>query len=152
MATAVIIPVRNRALLLGKAIASVQKQTCQVDEIIVVDDGSTDDTVVAATQLSRQDSRIRVVVLAKNIGASAARNAGIDATECDWIASLIPTISGCRINTKSNSARSPTTPTRSRVSPGFDISGQTPFVDVPRPTKSLCAPSRASISWAVRTG
>jgi glycosyltransferase involved in cell wall biosynthesis len=70
------------------AIASIQRQTRPVDEIIVVDDGSTDATPDAVAHLSRQDGRIRLVALSKSAGASAARNVGINSTECDWISFL----------------------------------------------------------------
>ncbi|HEX2759636.1 MAG TPA: glycosyltransferase, partial [Rhizomicrobium sp.] len=54
----VIIPVYNRAEVLREAIASVQAQTCQDFEIVVVDDGSKDDP--AATVASIGDPRIRI--------------------------------------------------------------------------------------------
>ena len=69
---AVIIPVFNQAHFLADAIMSVLAQTRPADEIIVVDDGSTDDPAAVLTQfkavrLIRQDNR----------GLSAARNAGL---------------------------------------------------------------------------
>lgn len=69
----VIIPTYNRADTICRAIDSVIKQTHPHTEIIVVDDGSTDDTPAV---LSRYRDRIRVVVQ-KNCGPSIARNRGI---------------------------------------------------------------------------
>ena len=72
MTVAVIIPTFNHARFLAEAIKSVLAQTRPADEIIVVDDGSTDDpaAVVAkfpTVRLIRQDNR----------GLSAARNTGL---------------------------------------------------------------------------
>ena len=68
----VIIPTYNRAWILAEAIDSVLGQTCPADEIIVVDDGSTDGTQAL---LRRYEGRI-TVLRQPNQGVSAARNAG----------------------------------------------------------------------------
>ncbi len=84
MQVAAVIPTFNRRHTLGRAIDSVLAQTAAVEEIIVVDDGSTDGTAsylrsnYPDVQLVEQDNR----------GVSAARNAGIRATSCEWIALL----------------------------------------------------------------
>jgi glycosyltransferase involved in cell wall biosynthesis len=70
----VIIPTYNRAAKVGEAIASVLAQTFREYEIIVVDDGSTDDTGARAAQW--HDARVRYVRQA-NTGAAGARNAGV---------------------------------------------------------------------------
>ena len=75
-AVSVILPTHNRAALLRQAVASVQAQTFRDWELIIVDDGSTDDTAAVAEALSAQDARIRVV-RQPNRGGAAARNAGI---------------------------------------------------------------------------
>ena len=73
----VIIPTYNRSVLLQKAIESVFAQTIPCDEILVIDDGSTDDTYHAVEKLSSQaDIPIRYI-FQKNSGAAAARNKGI---------------------------------------------------------------------------
>lgn len=74
--TSVIIPTRNRAGLLTRAISALQAQTYDELEIIVVDDGSTDTTwdVIAASR--RADARIRGVRHDVPRGAAGARNAG----------------------------------------------------------------------------
>ena len=71
----VIIPTYNRAALLGRSIRSVLEQSYTDFELIVVDDGSTDET--AGVVAGFRDGRIRYLPLARNTGAGAARNAGI---------------------------------------------------------------------------
>jgi glycosyltransferase involved in cell wall biosynthesis len=82
----VIIPTRNRSDFLRAALSSVLKQTYQNFEIIVVDDASTDDT--ATVVASFNDERIRFLQHETNKGGSAARNTGIHASKCDYIAFL----------------------------------------------------------------
>jgi glycosyltransferase involved in cell wall biosynthesis len=71
----VIIPTYNRANLINKAIQSVLDQTYTDFEIIVVDDGSTDNTENVVKGF--QDERIRYMYHKKNMGVSSARNTGI---------------------------------------------------------------------------
>ncbi len=71
----VIIPCYNQAHLLATAIRSVQAQTMLDWQIIIVNDGSTDDTAVVANQFV--DEQIHYVAQ-ENMGLSAARNTGID--------------------------------------------------------------------------
>jgi len=81
----VIIPVYNRAGALRTAIASVQAQTCQDFEIVVVDDGSKDDP--AATIAEINDPRIRFF-RQDNAGGGAARNHAMDEARGRFIAPL----------------------------------------------------------------
>lgn len=69
-----IIPTYNRRDLLLRAVDSALAQTCPVDEIIVIDDGSTDDTKEVLT--ARYGDRVRYV-WQPNAGVSAARNHGM---------------------------------------------------------------------------
>lgn len=80
----VIIPTFNREKQVVKAIDSILKQSTPVFEIIVVDDGSTDDT---KETLIAMGSRIKYLHQ-KNSGVAAARNLGISASKGDWIAFL----------------------------------------------------------------
>ena len=80
----VIIPTYNRAWCLSEAIESVLSQTFQDMELIVVDDGSTDETPAL---LSQYGDRLRVLHQ-PNQGVSAARNSGIQAAHGDLIALL----------------------------------------------------------------
>jgi glycosyltransferase involved in cell wall biosynthesis len=83
-AVAVILPTHNRAGFVAEAIASVQAQTFRDWELIVVDDGSTDDTqAVVAGFLA--DPRIRYVAIAK-ANSATARNRGIAETCAPFIA------------------------------------------------------------------
>ncbi len=85
-ATAVI-PTRDRwALLSRKALPSALWQEDVDLEVIVVDDGSTDDTPTQLSQIS--DTRLRVVRNQTSQGLSRARNAGIDAARGKWVAFL----------------------------------------------------------------
>jgi glycosyltransferase involved in cell wall biosynthesis len=82
----VIIPTYNRAHLIERSIISVLNQTYQNFEIIVVDDGSIDNTEEIIKKLQRTDNRIRYIKLEKNIGAAAARNIGIKAAKEEYVA------------------------------------------------------------------
>ena len=80
----VIIPSHNRLPLLINAIESVLAQTSAVDEIIVVDDGSSDATT---DQIPHQFPGITLITQ-PNKGVSSARNTGIKTARSDWIALL----------------------------------------------------------------
>jgi glycosyltransferase involved in cell wall biosynthesis len=80
----VIIPAYNRERYIGKAIESVLAQTCRDFELIVVDDGSTDNT---AKEVKRYGDRV-CYIYQKNRGPSAARNTGIKAARGKYIAFL----------------------------------------------------------------
>lgn len=81
-AVSVVIPTYNRAGYLPEAIESILGQLGAGDEMIVVDDGSTDDTPAV---LARYGERLRVV-RTPNGGLGAARNVGVAAATRDWIA------------------------------------------------------------------
>ncbi|NJL71713.1 MAG: glycosyltransferase [Candidatus Competibacteraceae bacterium] len=82
----VIMPAFNRADVIGESIISVIEQRYPNWELIVVDDGSVDDTprVVRAFK----NERIKLVELGKNRGVSAARNAGMAIAKGDYFAYL----------------------------------------------------------------
>lgn len=82
----VILPTRNRAHVLRRAIDSVLAQTHRELELIVVDDGSTDAT--AATLAGVADPRLRVLHRERGGGAAAARNAGLALARGDFVAFL----------------------------------------------------------------
>jgi glycosyltransferase involved in cell wall biosynthesis len=82
----VITPTHNRRQVLPRTIASVLAQDEPNFELIIVDDGSTDDTARYLATLT--DPRIRVIAAACNVGAAAARNLGLDAARADIVALL----------------------------------------------------------------
>ncbi|MFT5425619.1 MAG: glycosyltransferase involved in cell wall biosynthesis [Gammaproteobacteria bacterium] len=85
----VVIPTFNRVTLLERALNSVLAQTLPADEVIIVDDGSTDNTVSIVQSLYSKNELSRVnFIEQENLGVSAARNAGIDAAKHEWIALL----------------------------------------------------------------
>ena len=73
----VIVPCYNQAHYLAEAVNSVMSQTLDLWELIIVNDGSTDDTREVATSFAQADPRVRYVEQ-RNRGVSAARNRGLD--------------------------------------------------------------------------
>lgn len=76
----VIVPAYNASATLGRCLATLRSQSLANIEIVVVDDGSTDDTLVMARVAARQDTRIRIAEQSHG-GRAAARNTGL-ATAC----------------------------------------------------------------------
>jgi glycosyltransferase involved in cell wall biosynthesis len=83
-AVSVVIPSHNRADLLLRSLESVLGQTLPPLEVIVVDDGSTDDTERVVRGLGSEV--VRYVRQPRRLGAQAARNRGIREARSDWIA------------------------------------------------------------------
>jgi len=83
----IVLPTWNRAPLLRRAVESVRAQTLDAWELVVVDDGSTDDTPAVLEGLVAFEDRIRVVVVPHG-GVSRARNAGIAAARAGHLAFL----------------------------------------------------------------
>jgi glycosyltransferase involved in cell wall biosynthesis len=83
---AVIVPTRDRAAMLGRAIRSALGQTMPDVQVVVVDDASTDDTPAVLRGI--QDPRLRHLRLQQSGGPARARNAGIRASQSEWVAFL----------------------------------------------------------------
>ena len=79
---AVVIPCYNGRNFIREAIASVRAQTCQSFELLVVDDGSTDDSLAV---IRGADAK---VLEQQNAGVSSARNAGLKATTAPYVVFL----------------------------------------------------------------
>ena len=82
MKVSVVIPAYNAAAFITRCLQSVFAQTLKPEEVIVVDDGSTDNTAALAAELGAK------VISQPNGGIAAARNAGIRNACGDWIALL----------------------------------------------------------------
>jgi len=84
----VVIPCYNCATTIENAVRSVLDQTVPVAEIILVDDGSTDNTADALRRLSSTHALVRIITLHRNAGPSTARNTGWDNSNGEWVAFL----------------------------------------------------------------
>ena len=81
----VIMPTFNSEDFVQRAISSVIKQSFKDWELIIIDDGSSDNTLKIVNSYTAKDGRIKLVKSLKN-GAGAARNLGIDSSKADLIA------------------------------------------------------------------
>lgn len=82
----VVMGAHNAAPAIERTVASVLAQTGVALELVVVDDGSTDDTIARIDAIARNDARVRVIRLAHNAGLTAALIAGCEAARGDYIA------------------------------------------------------------------
>lgn len=82
-----IVPAYNEGPFIERCIASIKNQTVPFDEVILIDDCSTDGTLKKLLKVN-QAPVWRVISFLKNQGVSAARNTGIDQATGDWITFL----------------------------------------------------------------
>lgn len=80
----IIVPVYNSQNYLDRCISSILDQTYTDFELIIVDDGSTDDSLRICMKYAQIDKRV-VVISQKNTGAGLARNAGLAIAKGDYI-------------------------------------------------------------------
>ena len=80
----IIIPVYNKEKYLSVCLESILKQTYKNIEVIIIDDGSTDDSGKICDQFAKMDSRI-VALHKKNGGVGQARNLGLEAAQGEYI-------------------------------------------------------------------
>jgi glycosyltransferase involved in cell wall biosynthesis len=81
----IVMPAWNRQTFLPECVRSIQRQTYKNWELIIVDDGSTDDSKFLYDFYTKEDPRIKVVYT-KHEGISKARNAGVKESKGDYIA------------------------------------------------------------------
>lgn len=84
----VIVSARNAAKYVEKALSSVTSQTLRDLEVLVVDDGSCDDTAERVARVAAQDERVHLISLSSQRGLGATRNAALAEAKGDWIAIL----------------------------------------------------------------
>lgn len=87
-AVSVVLPVRDGEEFLALALGSILGQTHRDLELVVVDDGSTDDSGEIADRAAAADPRVRVLRLPGASGISGALNAGIEQSRGTWIARM----------------------------------------------------------------
>ena len=81
----VLLPVYNAAPYLAESLTSILEQTRQADQIVIINDGSTDNSLELLEEFKRQEARAQLIDQ-KNLGVSAARNRGLALCEGDFIA------------------------------------------------------------------
>lgn len=84
MDTSVIIPVYNAEKTIRQCVDSILSQTYGSFELILVDDGSKDNSLDICNEYALKDDRVRVVHK-ENGGVSSARNRGLDIAEGEWV-------------------------------------------------------------------
>lgn len=84
MKVSVVVPVYNTEHYIERCVSCLRRQTYQNLEIILVDDGSTDDSSSVCDSLSRVDDRI-IVIHQKNSGPAAARKSGIEHASGEYL-------------------------------------------------------------------
>lgn len=84
----IVIPTHNRSELLKRSVRSVLKQTYTDFEIIVISDGSTDNTDIVMEDLCKTDARIHFISYKPSRGGNTARNIGIKESAGKYIAFL----------------------------------------------------------------
>lgn len=88
MLVSIITPVFNGASTLSDAILSVMKQTYKKWELLIIDDGSCDESLSVTAWYVKNDSRIKVFCTEENTGAWNARNIGLEQSKGSYIAFL----------------------------------------------------------------
>lgn len=81
----VVVPCFNVADYLPSALEQLWAQSVQDIEIMIIDDGSTDDTAQIARAAAARDARVRVIQLERNSGVAVARKSAVDAASAPWI-------------------------------------------------------------------
>lgn len=105
----IIVPVFRQARYLRRAISSVLEQDYGSFEVVVVDDGSEDDSHAVALEMQSVDPRVRTVVRQANGGLGRARNTGLEAARGEYVGFLdsddylLPGAISSRVTALSNS-------------------------------------------------
>lgn len=84
----IITPTFNSANYIAETIQSVQNQTYQQWEMIIVDDGSSDETVSIIQDIQKVETRIQLIIQEKNVGPAITRNKGIELAQGKFLTFL----------------------------------------------------------------
>lgn len=84
----VIMPAYNAGAYIEVAIRSVMAQTVQDWELLVLDDGSSDDTCAVVQRLAEEDQRVKLIRNPENLGAAQTRNRGFTLSVGEYVALL----------------------------------------------------------------
>src|SRR5665213_868358 len=84
----ILMPAFNSAATLPRAVRSALEQDLRDIEVVIIDDGSSDQTADVARQLATTDARVRLITLSRNRGKSFAMNAGVADARGQWVAVL----------------------------------------------------------------
>lgn len=84
----ILLPIYNSQEILSECLDSILSQTYRSFEVVVVDDGSTDDTPALLTSYAKKDSRIKIFCFTENRGIVEALNYGLDQCRGNWIARM----------------------------------------------------------------
>ena len=84
----VVVPVYNSGSYIARTLDSILGQTVRDIEVIVIDDGSKDDSRDIIAAYAEKDGRLRPLLLAQNQGVCHARNLGVGEAKADWVAFL----------------------------------------------------------------
>src|SRR2546430_5829369 len=82
---AVVIPNYNPGPLIEDALVAISRQTMPPSEVVVVDDGSTDDSLARLQALAARMPRLRIHTHGENRGVNAARNTPLDLVSGDFV-------------------------------------------------------------------
>ena len=90
LSVSVIIPTFNSSKTIIRALDSVLRQTCLPEEIIIIDDASTDETIITVKRFIDENKQLKTNLLVNenNCGPSVTRNKGITASNQSWVAFL----------------------------------------------------------------
>lgn len=80
-----VVPVRDAEQFLDRCLSSLRAQSHHDIEIVVVDDASTDSSLVIARRHAREDPRLRIISLLSPLGVSNARNLGIEEAHGEYL-------------------------------------------------------------------
>ena len=83
--TSIIMPVKNGANFIEETLLSLFVNTIAEDEIIIIDDGSTDDTLDIANRISKLSKTPIIIIKGSNLLPSGARNKGLDVARGEYI-------------------------------------------------------------------